>query len=326
MKRSALVLIVLLVASLAMLSGCATKSQVETLEMQARRDREESRKIFKQMEEELQSRIEQTSNPVREKQADIWVEINALRADMSAMQGQLDDINQRLDQLSGSGDAASSLPSLALDMKAVKFALEHQMAIDLEKIRQQLAPQGSAPLAAAANAAGIAGGESGLTPAEKAEQAVTQADQAQTEAAAPNNGVASAAPDQTRQADALDPAQALYDKAYAAFGERKYEDARRLWAEFVTTFPDHFLVSNAVFWQGECYYQLEDYKRAVLAYQDVIKKFPKSSKFKYSLLKQGISFYKMGREDLGKVVLQDLIDKYPSTPEAARARQYMQGG
>ncbi|MGE4292736.1 MAG: tol-pal system protein YbgF [Desulfovibrio sp.] len=324
MKQSAIALIVLLIVGLTTLSGCATKSQVETLEMQARRDREESRKVYKQMEEELQSRIDQTNTPVREKQADIWVELNALRADMAALQGQVDDLNVRMDQLAGSGDASSSLPALALDMKAVKFALEHQMAIDLEKIRQQLAPQGTAPTAAAANAAGIASGTAGLTPEQKAEQAITQADQTPGAPAAPDQTTAESTA--AAQANALDPAQALYDKAYAAFGERKYADARRLWAEFVTAFPEHFLVSNAVFWQGECYYQLEDYKRAVLAYQDVIKKFPKSSKYKYSLLKQGISFYKMGREDLGKVVLQDLIDKYPSTPEAARAKQYIQGG
>lgn len=328
MKRSAIALIVLLIASLAMLSGCATKSEVESLEMQARRDRDESRKILRQMEDELQSRIDQSSTPVREKQADIWVELSALRAEVAAMQGQVDDLSMRMDQLAGSGDAASSLPSLALDMKAVRFAMEHQLAIDLDKIREQIAPKGTAPAAAAAQAAGLAGGtardsDTALTPEQRAEQAISQADQSAAAGIAPAPTTPEAG---APQASVPDAAQALYDKAYGAFGERKYADARSLWAEFVTAFPSHFLVSNAVFWQGECYYQLEDYKRAVLAYQDVIKKYPKSSKYKYALLKQGISFYKMGREDLGKVVLQDLVDKYPTTPEAARAKQYIQGG
>lgn len=315
MKQSVTIFLTVLMIAATILSGCATKSEVETLEMQARRDREEARKLLRQMEQEFNTRIESSNSPVREKQADIWVELNALRADLNMLQGQMDDLSLRLDQLSGSGDTAASLPALALDMKAVTFALEHQLAIDMDKVREQVAPKDAFTTPAIPEAAsgveGPAGTESpSLTPEQRAEQALTDAEQQQS-------------PSATSQPVA-DPAQALYDKAYSAFGERKYEQARQDWAEFVTTFPNHFLVPNAVFWQGECFYQLQDYKRAVLAYQDVIKKFPKSSKFKYALLKQGISLYKLGRSDLGKVVLQDLVDKYPSTPEAARAKQFMQ--
>ncbi|MEF2144432.1 MAG: tol-pal system protein YbgF [Desulfovibrionaceae bacterium] len=301
MKQSRIALIVAFILSLSLLGACATQSRVESLEEQARRDRAEQRKIYKQMEEELQNRIEQSSSPVREKQADIWVEMNALRADVAMLQGQVDDLSLRMNYLMGDGNSTATLPGLATDMDAVKFALEHQLAIDLQKITEQMSSaKPKAPAAIAVQTARTA-----------TETKPEIAPAGETEATKPAT---------------LDPAQALYDKAYAEFGQRKYEEARSIWAEFVTAYKDHFLVPNAIFWQGECYYQLQDYKRAVLAYQDVIKKYPKSSKYKYSLLKQGISFYKMGREDLGKVVLQDLIDKYPSTPEAARAEQFIQGG
>lgn len=323
MKRSTLVFMLLLAICTAF-TGCATKSEVETLEMQARRDREEARKLLRQMEQEFNTRLETSSSPVREKQADIWVELNALRTDLAMLQGQVDDLSLQLDQLSGGEDSTTSLPALALDMKAVKFALEHQLAIDLGKIRQQVAPKGDAAARAARGTAQAAEPmtPSSTDPEQQAEQAIVQAEQGAQDPSASKATPATNTGETV--APKAEPAQALYDKAYAAFGERNYEQARTLWAEFVTAFPDHFLVPNAVFWQGECYYQLQDYKRAVLAYQDVIKKYPKSSKFKYALLKQGISLYKLDRADLGKVVLQDLVDKYPSTPEAARAKQFMQ--
>ena len=120
-----------------------------------------------------------------------------------------------------------------------------------------------------------------------------------------------------------DPADALYAKGLTAFKERKYDEARRDFAEFTTTFKKHALVPNAVFWQGECYYQLGDYAKAVLAYQDVIDKYKDSPKYRSAMLKQGISFYKLGKEKPGKIILQELIDKNPGTAEANRAKQFL---
>lgn len=120
-----------------------------------------------------------------------------------------------------------------------------------------------------------------------------------------------------------DPADALYAKGLSAFKERKYDEARRDFAEFTTTFKKHALVPNAVFWQGECYYQMGDYAKAVLAYDDVVQKHKDSPKYRSAMLKQGISFYKLGKEKPGKIILQELIDKNPGTAEANRAKQFL---
>lgn len=119
---------------------------------------------------------------------------------------------------------------------------------------------------------------------------------------------------------ATDPAQALYDRAYDNFMKRNYLNAQSIWAEFVQSYPKHELVSNAIFWQGESFFQLGDFARAVLSYQDVITKYPKSSKVPSAMLKQGIAFKKIGKDKAGDLVLQELIKKYPNSAEAKRAK------
>ena len=120
--------------------------------------------------------------------------------------------------------------------------------------------------------------------------------------------------------DGDDPAKALYEGALRAFHARNYAQAQRMWDEFVKTFPQHELVSNAVFWQGEAFFQMGDYAQAVLAYQDVISKHPNSNKYAAAMLKQGVSFFRLGKDRAGVLVLEDLIKRFPSLPEAARAK------
>ena len=86
------------------------------------------------------------------------------------------------------------------------------------------------------------------------------------------------------------------------------------------------LVPNAVFWQGECFFQMQDYANAVLTYQKVIEEHSKSNKYTAALLKQGISFFKLKKNQAGRLVLEDLIKKHPQSAEAKRAQAYLKDG
>lgn len=122
------------------------------------------------------------------------------------------------------------------------------------------------------------------------------------------------------------PGQDLYQKALENFYAKKYKQAQTMWAEFVKGYPSDPLVPNAIFWQGESFFQLQDYANAALTYQKVIEKHAKSNKYKAALLKQGISFYKLKKDQAGKLVLEDLIKKYPDSAEAKRAQAYLKSG
>ena len=288
--RPALPIMLIVVAMLALLAGgCATTKDVEQLQRQNQQDRQEAREMFQLLQESVQKE----NAPVREKQADLWAEIEAMRADIAQLQGQVADMNLRLTALYGDGNATASLPDVAADVEAIKTALVQQLALDIMPIRPKLAQPVPGVMTTAPSA---------VQPGAESAPATTATAPAVT---------------------STDPAQALYDRAYAAFGEKQYDQARQLFAEFTTTFKKHALVPNAIFWQGQAYFELGDYQRAILAYQDVIKNYAQSPKFKHSMLKQGIAFYRLGKKDLGKIVLDDLIKKYPDSTEATRAKQFM---
>jgi len=126
-------------------------------------------------------------------------------------------------------------------------------------------------------------------------------------------------PDQRR----TDSAQALYQRALDSFYDRNYELAQALWQEFTNNFSDHALTSNAYFWQGESFFQLQEYGQAALAYEEVLSNFPHSNKISASMLKQGMSFFHLGREQASELVFNELISKFPDTAEARRAKSFM---
>ena len=118
-------------------------------------------------------------------------------------------------------------------------------------------------------------------------------------------------------------AQTLYDGGIKAFDQRRYKDAVAAFKSFTSNYPKHQLAGNAAFWEGESYYQLGEYGRAALAYQEVLDKYKTSPKYQASLLKQGIAFHNAGKKSAAKERLQELVSRYPSSSEASRAKQFM---
>ncbi|MFW6415311.1 MAG: tol-pal system protein YbgF [Thermodesulfobacteriota bacterium] len=116
----------------------------------------------------------------------------------------------------------------------------------------------------------------------------------------------------------------LYNKALDKFNSREYEEAQSLWAEFIDNFPEHELVPNAYFWQGEGLFQSQNYSDAILKYQKVVEDYKDSNKYPAALLKQGIAFYRKDKPKPGKILLQDLIKNFPDTSEAKRAKKFLQ--
>jgi len=82
-------------------------------------------------------------------------------------------------------------------------------------------------------------------------------------------------------------------------------------------------MANALFWTGECYFQLGDFANAALSYQEVIEKYPKSAKHADALFKRGVAFSKLGNAGAAKLSFKEVIDKYPDSAFAARAKAMM---
>jgi tol-pal system protein YbgF len=286
-------------------SACASKQDVSSLQgqvsyhkqQQARENQELKQHIvtleseLTKAREDLKKEITQTSQPVRTKQADLWVEIENLRLQVATARGEIDGLTRKVEVLeTNQANATSDLTEMTATttrMDKALTAIAGQLGIDLAEFEQKNGEDAST--------------SSPTTTAESDKQ-ISQP---------------SIAPKQ-------DSAEALYKKALNSFYAKEYSQALSLWEEFVTTFKKDTLVPNALFWQGECHYQMRDYARAILAYQKVIENYKKSNKYRPAMLKQGISFFKMDKKKPGRLVLQDLIDKHPQSAEARRAKTFLQ--
>jgi tol-pal system protein YbgF len=121
----------------------------------------------------------------------------------------------------------------------------------------------------------------------------------------------------------LDPEE-LYANAYSIYKNGRYPDAREAFLKFLHQFPQTEFSDNAQFWVGECYYREEEYEKAILAYEEVVKKYPQGNKVPDALLKQGICFRVLGDKTSSQIILQRVIENYSNLPQAEIARKELE--
>lgn len=292
-------LLVIIICTIMFSFGCVSKTDMETLQIERQQDLNRVKQLEAELEESkqlLKEEIEKSQSPVRQKAADMWAEIQSLRAELAKFRGEVDTLNMRLDRQVGDSNSTITMNSLGEQLDEIEFVLENQLQVDLPKVREERA----AALATARALPTVDGDSASLTEENKKTEALEQ----------PEAQVADS-----------DPAKALYDKAYALYKEDQYEKARSYWAEFTDTFKGHSFEASAIFWQGQCYYKLKDYARAVILFEDVIEKFKQSSKYKSALLKAGYSWNYLGKPELAKMRMEEVVAKFPQSVEATQAKR-----
>src|SRR5690606_27427724 len=81
----------------------------------------------------------------------------------------------------------------------------------------------------------------------------------------------------------------LYDAAFQALREQRYERAEAAFKEFLNRYSDDALAGNAQYWLGETYYVRGNYQESAKVFAHGFQKYPKSSKAPDNLLKLGLS-------------------------------------
>lgn len=295
-----------LAALLGALPGCVTTSDFDRLRSQVysqEQERIKQQERIAQLEAELAR-----SQPA---QANNWAEVNALRSQVAGLTGQVDDLRRTQEmqqQAAGGLVTVDTLNARVVDLERRTLFMASQLGVVFDEMPPLPAPQAATPFP----------GEPAPQPqtAPQAPAQVQPAEPAPAQPAAPQD-----APAQPELSG-----QELYQQALENFYAMKYQQAQTMWAEFVKGFPKDPLVPNAIFWQGECFFQMQDYANAVLTYQKVIEDHSESNKYTAALLKQGISFFKLKKDQAGRLVLEDLIKKHPQSAEAKRAQAYLKDG
>ena len=152
--------------------------------------------------------------------------------------------------------------------------------------------------------------------------AAPQASNLSVPAADPN---AEAAPPATVDAGAVqdlptDNAAALYDAAFQALREQKYDRAEQGFKSFMAKFPNDQLAGNAQYWLGETYYVRGNYAEAAKSFAQGYQKYPKSSKAPDNLLKLGLSLSQQNKKQEACITLQQLGKQYNNAAEVIKQR------
>jgi TolA-binding protein len=69
---------------------------------------------------------------------------------------------------------------------------------------------------------------------------------------------------------------------------------------------------------------LKQYEQAILAYQEVIKKYPKGNKVPSALLRQAFAFLEIKDKTSAKLLLSKVVKNYPSSNEAKIAQKKLE--
>lgn len=296
---------VTLAALLGSLGGCVGSKDFDRLRSQVYFQEQERLKL-----EERVAKLESDLARAQPVQANSWAELNTMRSQLAALTGQMEDYRRMQEMQAGAGGPVTveSLSAQVRELERKNLFMASQLGIVFDEMPQTpaLQPESGLP---------------GQTPAPApAAPAVAQPPTTQ-----PKTPTAPPAPaGDMPQGEGS--GQELYQKALESFYAKNYKQAQGTWAEFVRGFPKDPLVPNAIFWQGESFFQMGDFANAVLTYQKVIENHSTSNKYKAALLKQGISFFKLKKDQAGKLVLDDLIKKYPDSAEAKRAQAYLKSG
>jgi tol-pal system protein YbgF len=284
----------LLLSACCLLSSCATTENFDLLSQEVTKLQSDTVVI----KNELTTLKEKTSGVAREDS------FNVVRQSQAEIQSQLSNVSRDIQVLSGRFDENKYFTEKAVKDSTAEMEL---IQAQIKSIEDQVKDTKDKLLAV-----------------ENQIRQMKEPTQKQLEGTAKKRGEPENKPQQEEQpAKPAAPADktAKYKAAYNSFKAKKYKEARQMFEAFLKEYPNDELSDNAQFWIAETYYWDKDYEGAILAYELLFKKYPKSPKIPSGLLKQGLSFIEIGDNKTGKIILEQLIERYPGSNEARIAKK-----
>ncbi len=137
--------------------------------------------------------------------------------------------------------------------------------------------------------------------------------------------IVSPSPPSKRETSSRAAMEALYRNAKQTYERKEFSAAREKFRAFLAVYPTGELSDNAQFWIGETFYSEKDYEKAIIAYDDVLKKFPKGDKVSSALLKQALCWLELGDRTFARSLLKRIIREHPRTQQAKIAKEKLKG-
>lgn len=116
-----------------------------------------------------------------------------------------------------------------------------------------------------------------------------------------------------------------YRAAYDAWRANQHQACIDRFGQFLQSFPTSQYADDAAFWLADCYFKQGDLKTAILRFDDVATRYPKSEKASEALYRQGEALLKLG-PNFGKAAekaFERVVKEYPQSQRAQDAQQQL---
>lgn len=118
--------------------------------------------------------------------------------------------------------------------------------------------------------------------------------------------------------------QAVYDRAYTLFHQKRYAAAETAFRSFLTAHPRSELADNAQFWIGECRFARGDFASALEAFTATVRTYPAGNKVSDAMLKAGRCLEALGDPRQAGVTYREVVERFPGSAAAALAQDRLE--
>jgi tol-pal system protein YbgF len=119
-------------------------------------------------------------------------------------------------------------------------------------------------------------------------------------------------------AHAADPGEA-YEKGKTHFEAGELDAAVEQFSAYLKS-PKAKRAEEALFYRGESYFALKQFKKAIVDYSKFPEKYTKSKHMPQALYKIGLSFESLGMKSDAQGFFAEVVEKFPKSAEAKKAR------
>ncbi len=100
-----------------------------------------------------------------------------------------------------------------------------------------------------------------------------------------------------------------------------YQGAIVAFQNFLKQYPKSSLAPSAQYWIGDCYFNMRDFRLAIASQRSVLKNYPDSAKIPDALLNIASSQAELGETAAARKTMEEIVAKHPASDAADKARR-----
>lgn len=112
-----------------------------------------------------------------------------------------------------------------------------------------------------------------------------------------------------------------FETAYTFYKAENYQNAVLAFRDFLKNFPQSVHESNVLYWMGNSYFLLKDFKNCLNSYETLVGKFPDHPRVAEAMLNIAECQLELKNKTAAKKTLKQLISQFPGSDASDKAKK-----